>query len=220
MFRIKICGVTRPEDAVAACEAGADCLGLNFYRKSPRWVSIPAAQAIRKACPANVKFTGVFVNMPLEEVRQIAGDVPLDFVQLHGDEPADYIARLAPWPAIRAFRVVAGKLDEVESELEACQRGGVAPAAILLDGYHAGQFGGTGERVDWDALSHWNPQFALPPVILAGGLNPANVAAAIALTRPAAVDAASGVESSPGIKDHALMRQFVAAARQAFAGAL
>jgi phosphoribosylanthranilate isomerase len=210
-FRVKICGITRPEDASMAAGAGADAIGLNFYPGSPRCVTLEQAQAIAAAMPAGVARVGVFVNADLAEMRRIADSVPLDYVQLHGDEPPQAIAALDV-PVIRAFRCGSAGLMPVGLYLEACRQAGRLPAAVLIDAYAPGAFGGTGQTLDWPALAAGREHLAGLPLILAGGLTAENVAAAIAAARPDGVDTASGVESSPGVKDAARVRAFVAAA--------
>ncbi len=219
MFRIKICGITRVEDAQVAAEAGADACGLNFYAKSPRCVSVSAAAEICRHLPPSVVRVGVFVNAPVAEVIETFDRLALHLIQLHGDEPPEYLGQLGPRPVIRAFRMGPGGLDSIEPYLVRCEALGTLPRMVLADAYRRGQYGGTGQEADWQALARYP---ALPwklPLVLAGGLHPDNVAEAIRRVRPAAVDTASGVEESPGRKSAQAVRQFVAAARAAFSSA-
>lgn len=224
MFRIKICGVTRTEDALAAAAAGADAVGLNFYERSPRSVSLAEGAKIAAALPAEVLRVGVFVNASVPEIERACREVSLDLVQLHGDEPPALLAQLAGLlisdrqiPLARAFRCRETGLSPVRDYLAECDRLGAPPSVVLLDACAAGQYGGTGKVVDWNMVRQEQRAAPLGHVALAGGLTPENVAEAIRVAGPAAVDTASGVESSPGVKDHQRIESFVAQARQAFA---
>ena len=214
MFRIKICGITTPEDAALAAAAGADGVGINFYAGSKRFVAPDKAKEIARAVPAGVAKVGVFVNSPVEKIQKLADEVPLDFVQLHGDEPAEMVGDLAPLEVIKAIRVEGTSLAPVEEFLTAC---GFAPnlRGILLDAYSPSEYGGTGESLDWQALGQRKNQFGGLPLILAGGLTPENVASAIRQAQPDGVDVGSGVESSPGVKDAAQVQAFIEAAADA-----
>jgi phosphoribosylanthranilate isomerase len=212
VLRVKICGVTRPADARAAAEAGADAIGLNFHPASPRCVGDAAAAAILRELPPLVAAVGVFVEVPhraAAERVQALGRITT--VQMHGRQlfPPD----CEPLQFIPAFAVRdAAGLEEVTRYLEACRQAGCLPAAVLVDGYAAGLAGGTGRTVPWDLLAEFRPPV---PLILAGGLTPDNVAEAVRRVRPYAVDVAGGVESSPGVKDPEKMRRFVDNARTA-----
>lgn len=195
--RIKICGMTRTEDVVAAAQLGVDAVGLVFYAKSPRNVNIEQAQALVAALPAFVTPTALFLDPDAEMVRQILGKVRIELLQFHGGEPAEF-CRSFGRPYIKA--VPMGSQADLA---EYVQRHAQA-AALLLDSHAAGQKGGTGKSFDWAAI----PRFEGAPLILAGGLNPGNVASAIRMVRPYAVDVASGVESAPGIKDPNKMAAF------------
>ncbi|MGO9605260.1 MAG: phosphoribosylanthranilate isomerase [Candidatus Binataceae bacterium] len=198
-LRVKICGVTRVADAEAAIAAGADLIGLNFYAPSPRCIDLERALGIRNSIGARAKVVGVFVNADRAYVDDRLREVRLDMIQFHGDETDDALAGW-PVPVIRAVRV----------------RGGEAAAAIssahsdyvLLDSFHPSLYGGSGVARPLEDLTGLD----LSRVFISGGLNPANVAEAAAL-RPYAVDAASGVESAPGVKDHPKLRSFVANAK-------
>ena len=208
MTRVKICGITNAEDARAACEAGVDAIGLNFYPRSPRALSVNKAAELRAQIPSGVQVFGVFVNAEVAEVMEIFRNVRLHALQLHGDESPITVAQLARIaPVFKALRV-GPEFSAVTLE----SYPGVS--GFLFDTADAGpgQYGGTGRLADWEvaqqvARSH--------RVILAGGLNADNVAAAILQVRPYGVDVASGVEASPGAKDHAQLREFVRQARRA-----
>lgn len=215
MFRIKICGLSNPEDAQRVAEAGADAIGLNFYPRSLRHVTVEQARKIAAAATGLLK-VGLFVNERPELVREVAAAVGLDCLQLHGDEPVEDLAELEPWPVLRALRVGEGN----RAEVLAIARDWLARGAkaILLDAVQRpGEFGGGGVTGDWAAAQDLVSQ--LPgPVILAGGLGPDNVAAAIAAVQPFGVDCASGVERFPGKKDAEMVRRFVQATQRAWSG--
>ncbi len=213
LFRIKICGITRPDDARAASQAGADAIGLNFYPSSPRFCDALRAQNIQRACPAGLQKVGVFVNESIEDVRRRVRLFDLDWVQLHGDEPPETIQQLAGIPVIRAFRCQDHRLAPVLDYWRRCREAGRVPDAILLDAWQGDHYGGTGRTLDWERLRAEIGQLGEVPWILAGGLHAGNVAEAIRQLRPAAVDTASGVESAPGIKDPQAMADFVQAIR-------
>ena len=208
-FRIKICGVTRPADAALAAEAGADALGLNFYAKSPRYVSLDQAAAIAAALPAGVKRVGVFVNADPAEIRRLASHVPLDLVQLHGDEKPEIVDSLVGLALVRAFRCHAGQVDHVQAWLDEARRRGADLHAALIDAYHPTEYGGTGKTADWSLLDKLRAAGVDLPLVLAGGLTSDNVAEAIRIARPDAIDTASGVEAGPGVKDDEKVRAFV-----------
>ena len=202
--RIKICGITRPEDALVAVASGADAIGLVFYAGSKRAVSTDVAAEIAQAVPPFVTVVALFVDELVEEIERIVTTVPIDMIQFHGDESAAFCRQfLRPW--IKALRVRPG-VDVAA----ACNDYGGA-RGLLLDSWRDGIPGGTGESFDW-RLAPDQPGL---PVVLAGGLHPGNVGDAVRQVRPAAVDVSSGVESSPGIKDADQIRQFIAAVRAA-----
>jgi phosphoribosylanthranilate isomerase len=200
--RVKVCGITNLEDALAALEAGADALGFNFYAPSPRSLSPGAAADIVARLPARPCTVGVFVNTSRRNVEQVAGRVGLTALQFHGDEGPEF-CRAWPQKIIKALRVR--------------DRGGAAVARayavdfILADAYVEDRFGGTGRRIALEYLEG----FDRGRLILAGGLTPENVADAVRAVRPFAVDVASGVERAPGKKDWDLMRRFIAHAQAA-----
>jgi len=211
MVRIKICGVTKPEDARLAADAGADAVGLNFYPKSPRFVTPTQAAAIVRVLPAFTAPVGVFVEMPMRQICAIAFQLGLRAVQTYDLAPPDDDP--FPFAHIPAFRVEkASCLEEIRGSVGQARSLGRPPAAVLIDAFVEGQVGGTGRRAPWELLAGFDPGV---PVILAGGLTPENVAEAIAAVRPWGVDVASGVESAPGRKDPEKVTRFVKIAREA-----
>jgi len=207
--RIKVCGITRPEDALRAAEFGADALGLNFAPESPRCIDRRTAERILDVLPSSIEVVGVFVERSAEEMLATAfGLKRLASFQLHGP----LIERTNPLGTrlVRAYQVRSPDslrlLDDYLAKLDQL------PGAVLLDGYAPGQHGGTGQTAPWELVASYRSRL---PVILAGGLRPENVADAIRMVRPYAVDVASGVESAPGIKDTDKMRRFIAAVRSA-----
>ncbi|AYF87432.1 phosphoribosylanthranilate isomerase [Pseudomonas sp. DY-1] len=200
--RIKICGITRIEDALAAVAAGADAIGFVFYAKSPRAVTSAQAGAIIAALPPFVTTVGLFVDMPRAELKQLLEVVSLDLLQFHGDEsPADCAGYGRPY--IKALRVKPG--DDVAAAIARYPDA----SGVLLDTYVAGIPGGTGEAFDWSLV----PRNAAKPVILAGGLTPENIGEAVRQVCPYAVDVSGGVEASKGIKDAAKIQAFIQRAR-------
>lgn len=212
MFLVKICGITSIEDARAVVEAGADAIGLNFYAKSARYLQPQIEEAVAAALPDEIVKVGLFVNSPADEIRERFDRLGLDLIQLHGDEPPEFVAELQGRPVMRAFRVGDEGLDPVYKYIERTEQLGCPLQAVLVDSYRKGNYGGTGQTADWATVATYK---ATPPLVLAGGLTPQNVAEAIATVRPTAVDTASGVESSPGKKDPAAVKAFVRAARAA-----
>ncbi len=219
MFQVKICGITTVDDARSARDAGADAIGLNFYPPSPRCIARDLAERIVAAVADQVAVVGVFVNAPILEMTELADKLPLHFIQLHGDEPAECLADLSPRRVIRAFRLRKGGESSVCDYLASCGRLSTLPSAILLDAYQQGKYGGTGSLVDVKAVGRLGCLGGGVLTVLAGGLTPENVERMIRETRPDAVDVAGGVESSPGRKDRHKMQSFVAAAKRAFTGA-
>ena len=205
MTRVKVCGITNLEDALAAHEVGADMLGFNFYARSPRHVTPAEARKIIERLPDGVICVGVFVNeVEPAGVERIARAAGLGAVQLHGDETPEYCQSLRDLTTIKALCVGADYTPETAAAYDT--------DAVLLDAYVAGERGGTGHTFDW-ALATLTRE-RVPRLFLAGGLNPENVAAAVAAVRPYAVDVCSGVETSPGRKSVLLMRRFVEQVRQ------
>jgi len=196
--RVKICGITRVEDALAAVAQGADAIGLVFYAPSPRAVSIEQAAAIAKQIPAFVSVVGLFVNAEESFVKEVITQVPLDLLQFHGDETSEQCARYG-LPFIKAVRVKS------DTNLVQCAKDYSASRALLLDTYTEGVAGGTGHVFDWGLI----PPDLNKPVVLAGGLTAENVASAIQQVKPYAVDVSGGVEASKGIKDAAKIAAFM-----------
>ena len=203
VVRVKICGVTRRDDIEIAVDAGADAIGLNLWPGSRRYVSPEVASDLRSAIPARVLAIGVFVDAAPEEVISLADRLGLDRVQLHGSESPAVVERVGP-RALKAFRLVdAGTLTLIEA---------YPGDELLVDAHVPGMPGGTGRPAN-RALAR--RAAGLGRMWLAGGLDPSNVAEAVREVRPYGVDVAGGVESAPGIKDEALVRAFVRAARSA-----
>jgi phosphoribosylanthranilate isomerase len=196
--RAKICGITRIEDALAAAQSGADAIGLVFYARSPRHVSIAQAAQLAAALPPFVTTVGLFVNADAAFVREVLASVPLDLLQFHGDESPEYCAQFAK-PYLKAIRVQAGV------DLLQCASDFRGARGLLLDAYVQGVPGGTGATFDWVLI----PENLPLPVILSGGLDAENVASAIMRVRPYAVDVSSGVEADKGIKDAAKIARFM-----------
>ncbi|MDD2709953.1 MAG: phosphoribosylanthranilate isomerase [Verrucomicrobiae bacterium] len=202
MVRVKICGITRLEDAVCAVEAGAAAIGFVFFQKSRRWISPSAAAAIASSLPPFVVKVGVFVNESAASILETTSQCRLDALQLHGDESPGFCATL-PATIIKAFRV--------KSPADLARLRDYPVSACLLDSFHEREYGGTGQPFDWNlALQAKN---CGKPIILSGGLHPGNVAEAIQQVQPYAVDVSSGVEDLPGIKNHAKIRAFMGACR-------
>ena len=202
--RVKICGVTNVADALAAAEAGADMIGLMFYERSPRCITLQTAVEISRALPPFVLRVGVFVNPAEELVLRALGDCNLSLLQFHGDEPSEFCMQFG-LISMKALRV-----RDAES-LKALEN--FHTDAFLLDAYSKRGLGGTGEKFNWD-LAVKAQKFG-KPIFLAGGLTPENVADAVAKVRPFAVDVSGGVESAPGKKDHAKVKAFIQAVRNA-----
>ncbi len=232
MFRIKICGVTTAADARLVAGSGADAIGLNFVAGSPRRLAADAAREVSAAVPPGIVRVGVFAGVPAAEILDVAERVGLDAIQLHGHldpataayDPPERCRELAGRMVIRAVRLDdpasgADRLATARRWIAAATAAGRSPDAALLDataarGTDAGRLGGTGETVDWRAVA--TVAGLGMPLVLAGGLTPANVAEAITASGAKAVDTASGVESAPGVKDPKKLRDFVAAAMRAW----
>lgn len=196
--RVKICGITRPEDGVAAARAGADAIGLVFYPNSPRHVEIEQAALICRELPPFVTKVALFVNAPAEEIAAVLEQVPIDLIQFHGNECADYCdSHNRPW--VKAIRMKDGV--DLHQERAHYQNA----SALLVDSYRAGVPGGTGETFNWSKI----PADMAGDIILAGGLNPGNVADAVQQVRPWAVDVSGGVEVEKGIKGSSLIAEFI-----------
>lgn len=199
MMRIKICGVTRVTDALAAASLGVDAIGLVFTPRSKRWIAISRAVEICRSLPPFVTRVGLFMDQDADAIHAVLGRVGLDCLQFHGGETAEFCRQFQrPW--IKAL-AMAGQQRPDFAAFDTAD-------ALLLDSHVQGQPGGTGKRLDWGGLDRPDR-----PWILAGGLNPDNVAMACRQLQPHAVDVSSGVEVRPGIKDHELMKIFIEAAR-------
>ncbi|NDV13101.1 phosphoribosylanthranilate isomerase [Crenobacter caeni] len=201
-MRVKICGITRVEDGVEAARLGVDAVGLVFYPKSPRNVSIARASAIIAALPPFVTVVGLFVDATREWVDTVLAECALDMLQFHGDETPEFCASFHR-PYLKAVRVRAA------ADLTAAARRYAGARAMLADAFVEGVHGGTGTSFDWSLI----PQDLPLPLILSGGLDPDNVEEAVRAVRPSAVDVSSGVESAKGIKDAARMAAFISGAR-------
>lgn len=203
-MRVKICGITRLEDALMAIDFGADALGFVFYEKSPRFLHPLMAGELTKCLPPFVNLVGVFVDLPPEEVVKTCRMLGLDTAQLHGrEEPgACSTIRSEGLRVVKAFRIKAREdlkgIEEYRGQVD----------GVLLDTFMSGEYGGTGRSFPWK----WAKVEGVA-LILSGGLNPENVSRAIEVVRPYGVDVSSGVESSPGVKDHSKMRKFIKRAK-------
>jgi len=201
-LKVKICGITSVADGLAAATAGADLIGLMFYEKSPRHVSLETAAAVARAVPPFVLKVGVFVNPGEELVREAIAGCGLNLLQFHGDEAPGFCTQFGVM-SMKAFRVRdAGSLARLPD---------YATDAFLLDAYSGGGLGGTGEKFNWELAGEAKKLGR--PIFLAGGLTPENVVAAVRQVQPFGVDVSSGVESAPGKKDAAKMRAFIQAAK-------
>ncbi|MEO2015124.1 MAG: phosphoribosylanthranilate isomerase [Fuerstiella sp.] len=231
---IKICGVTNVDAAQAIVDAGGDAVGLNFFAGSKRFIPADEASVICDAVKSKLDVVGVFVNSPVDEVVDIVRRVRLTAVQFHGDETTDSISSVhdtCPDVAIvRAFRLRTGGVADVIQSIRELQQHGVHLAAVLVDAFVANEYGGTGHIIDADLFREFTRQLSsltdasessrknipstpLPRVILAGGLTPETVAAAVDVAQPWGIDTASGVEISPGLKSLEKIQQFVNAGR-------
>jgi len=206
--RVKICGITRVEDARAAIDSGADALGLVFYSKSSRYVELSAAAEIAQTVGPFVTVVGLFVNADVEQVRKAVKNVGLDLLQFHGDEDEAYCAQFQ-MPYIKAIRMSPGLDVKEVVAMYPSARG------FLFDAWNKDKYGGTGETFEWERLSVLrdaaigNTGGAGISFILAGGLTPDNVEQAVSIVKPYAVDVSGGVEASPGIKSPELIQQFI-----------
>jgi len=208
---IKICGLTRVEDAVVALESGADFLGLNFYRSSPRYIPTGTATALVKLLKnhtSSARWIGILVDKSEDEVRRIVDAVGLDGVQLHGGEQLEDVERL------RRDGLFVIKGHRISGSKDLARLGTFEADAHLLDTHVPGSLGGTGKTFDWSLAARVSAEHC---ILLAGGLTPDNVAEAIGTVNPWGVDVSSGVESAPRVKDPDKIRQFIAIARDAFA---
>lgn len=202
LTRVKICGITSIVDAQTAFQAGADALGVVFYKQSPRFVTVEQAQEIAAVCGPFVTLTGLFVNPTRGEVEQAINVSGINLLQFHGDEPEDFCQSFNR-PYIKAFRMgVNAEPDQLVGQYPSAR-------GYLFDAWSEDHYGGTGKTFDWSRLEGKRDY----PLILAGGLTPDNVQQAISALSPYAVDVSSGVETSPGIKNPALVKQFISNAK-------
>lgn len=195
IVKVKICGITNLEDAVAAMDMGADLLGLNFYPKSPRYVTVEQAAEIVSELPGFIDVAGVFVNASFEQIQETISKCQLNWVQLHGDEDPEFCRSLL------SLNVKTMKAVRVKDRSDIKKAEGYFTDAILLDAFHPERYGGTGLTFDWNIVGHMGKR-----VFLAGGINPDNAAAAIELG-VYGIDICSGIEAEPGKKNHEKMRQ-------------
>jgi phosphoribosylanthranilate isomerase len=198
IVKLKICGITNLPDAIAATEAGADYLGFIFHPASPRYITPSAAKAIIQKLPRHIMKVGVFVNLPADEIIQIMQDLTLDIAQLHGEESPNYAGIIG---CERVWKAMAlNSSADINSAIN------FPASAILADAITPEQRGGSGKKCDWQQAAKLAEQVKL---VLAGGINPENIAAAITTVKPFAIDVCSGVEATPGIKDHHKIYQLI-----------
>jgi phosphoribosylanthranilate isomerase len=209
--KVKICGLTRPEDADLAVSSGAWAIGMIFFDESPRRIDVETAAEIATANRRRCEVAGVFVNAPLDDVLETLGSVPLTLLQFHGDEGPAYCAEAARRSGLKVMKALPAKDAHAVQALTPFKTD-----LHMLDAYVPGRYGGTGEPFAWELAAAHRGR---PPLVLAGGLTPENVGEALAVARPYAVDVASGVETSPGVKDPDRMRRFFEAVEQAAAPA-
>ena len=199
--RVKICGITRTEDAQLVIDAGADAIGLVFYEKSPRFVSDEQAREVSQMIPAFVSRVALFKNADRQTIQSTLDNVEIDLIQFHGSESVEFCEQFT-LPYIKALGMKAAHCDA--DYLIASAKNYSTAKALLLDGHAPGEAGGTGETFDWSSIASIDK-----PVVLAGGLTTANVKQAIEIVHPFAVDVSSGVESAPGIKDKSKIAEFM-----------
>ena len=207
--KVKICGLTRPEDAGLAVESGAWAIGMIFHRDSPRHLDAERAAEIATAFRRRCEVVGVFVNAPLDDILRTLGSVPLTMLQLHGDEGPSYCAEAARRSGLKVIKAIRARDVHAVRSLSAFHTD-----FHMIDAYLPGTYGGTGERFDWE-LAAARP--AGTPLVLSGGLTAENVGQALAVTHPYAVDVSSGVEAAPGVKDRYRIQAFFEAVRSAAA---
>ncbi len=203
-IRVKICGMTRRADIDMAIQLGVDAIGLIFYEKSPRYLSIEKARTLLVDLPPFVDVVGVFVNPSSDAVQTVIQDIPLNLLQFHGSETNEFCSQFG-LPFLKAV------LAESENKIAGCANLYKDAAAILLDTPHETQWGGTGEAFDWSRI----PTSLPLPIVLAGGINLSNVSEALAVPSVYAIDVCSGLEQNPGIKDSEKMKQFMQLVREA-----
>jgi len=216
----KICGIRDVETAAQVAALQPDAIGLNFFARSPRYVDVTTASDIAATLPAAIERIGLFVDHSIKEVLHVCEQCSISTVQLHGHETPQFLADLksarSDLRLLRAFRVDARLgCSEISDFHAACQCRGITIDGCVIDSRVDGEYGGTGQTAPWDLLAVQYDSSRWPRLILAGGLTPENVAAAIGRTQPWGVDVASGVESTRGVKDIARVKHFIAAARAA-----
>jgi len=204
MVKVKICGIRRLEDALVAAEYGADALGFVFYKKSMRFISPSSARKIIKKLPPFISTVGVFVNPSLEELKRVIEISGIQFVQLHGEENPELVDDLKI-PFIKGLRIEK-KIEE--KELKAWK----SASAFLIEGKSEKGYGGTGTGFDYEVVKPFTQNYR---IIIAGGLNPSNVSWVVKRLKPYGVDVSSGVEESPGVKSHKLIKEFIRNAKSA-----
>lgn len=212
---IKICGIRDVETSAMVATFAPQAIGLNFYAASPRVVSRQVAAEIVAGLPSQIEPVALFVNHTVREMHAICNECSIRTIQLHGDEPPELLGELSVFRVIRAFRVGPEGLGPIESHLDACRRFGRLPDACLIDARVEGLYGGSGRQAPWELIRREYRMQDWPPLILAGGLDPENVAAAIGIVGPWGVDVAGGVESTLACKDPARVREFIDRARSA-----
>ncbi|QDV51434.1 phosphoribosylanthranilate isomerase [Gimesia fumaroli] len=217
---VKICGIQDPDTACMIADLGASALGLNFYSPSPRSIDVAQALKIKTAMSdRDTALVGLFVKHSLIEVKSVCNELDLKIVQLHGDEPPEFLAELVQsFPElkiIRAFRAKEPDLSPLTDFLTECDQCGKRPDYVLIDAYSPQAYGGTGHVAPWEMIHDQYREREWPPLILAGGLTPQNVAEAIQTVKPFGVDTASGVENAPGIKSQDMVKEFLIEAEKA-----
>lgn len=212
---VKVCGLTNVENALEVVAHRPDAIGLNFYHKSKRAIDLPTAKQIVCALPENVQPVGLFVNHSADDILQICDETGITMIQLHGDETPEFAAELTGLRIIRALRVNSDNLNTLLTDVPAWHDPKIDLFGILVDAQVDGAYGGTGHTAPWQLIADFYDRDSWPPLILAGGLTVENVQQAIEQVSPSGVDVASGVESSPGVKDPQLVERFINAARTA-----
>ncbi len=203
MTKVKICGITNYEDAMEAARLGADFIGLNFYRKVPRYIKLKEARKIARDTPKKTKKVGIFVNSTLNNIKKISKEIGLDYIQLHGNESPEFCReakKATKKKIIKAIRVKSRRYLKKVSDFDA--------DFFIFDAYKGGHYGGTGKSIDFSLLKGVKEKY-----FLSGGLNPGNVRKAIKKLNPFVVDVSSGVEKSIGKKDHKKLKAFIEAAK-------
>ena len=216
MVKVKICGITNLEDAMAALDAGCDALGFVFYKFSPRYITPKKAGEIIKRLPSDIIKIGVFVNAQEKLIKQLARSLNLDMLQFHGEESPQFCHKFKNYKIIKTFKLPVGtgfKPVPTKNRLDLQNMLQYRPFAYLFDTYSPTKAGGTGKHFDWELVRHIDSLER--PVFLSGGLNAGNVLKAIKSARPQWVDASSSLESSPGKKDHQKVKKFIETAKRA-----